>query len=222
MPENNIANGGERRVFLLSPANSGGKRARMLVRRAAAFPLALQLRDSGAPLADVFTFMSGLYFRGKVAYTRAFANPPTGVAGGMVITTSRGLVPMDEVVSIEDIEEFARVPIGVGSEPYRSALERTSCELSGRLDACADEAVVVLLGSIATGKYIDLLADVFGPRLRFPAEFIGRGDMSRGGLMLRCADDARELDYVPFDGRVRHGPRPPKLEPLRRGRAVRR
>ncbi|HEY1418317.1 MAG TPA: hypothetical protein VGF41_10440, partial [Myxococcaceae bacterium] len=56
-----------RRVFLLSPARCDGIRMSMLRRPAAAFPLALRLRtDPGAPLGDVFTFTSGLYFRGKV------------------------------------------------------------------------------------------------------------------------------------------------------------
>jgi hypothetical protein len=33
--------------------------------------------------------------------------------------------------------------------------------------------------------------------------------------MLRCADEGRELSYVPVAGAVRHGKRPPKLEPRR-------
>jgi hypothetical protein len=39
--------------------------------------------------------------------------------------------------------------------------------------------------------------------------------MSRGGLLLRCVRDRRELEYVPVLGAVRHGPRPPRLEPVR-------
>jgi hypothetical protein len=71
----------------------------------------------------------------------------------------------------------------------------------------------VLLGSIATGKYVDLLLEVFGDSLRFPSDFAGRGDMSRGGLLLRCVDARRELAYAPIDGAPRHGPRPPRLGP---------
>jgi hypothetical protein len=78
------------------------------------------------------------------------------------------------------------------------------------------ETEVVLLGSIATGKYVDLLGRVFGDRLRFPGDFVGRGDMSRGGLLLRCSREGRELEYRPVAGAVRHGARPPKLEPIRR------
>jgi len=33
--------------------------------------------------------------------------------------------------------------------------------------------------------YVGALAAAFGDRLRFPVEFVGRGDMSRGGLLLR-------------------------------------
>jgi predicted kinase len=70
---------------------------------------------------------------------------------------------------------------------------------------------VVLLGSVATPKYVEPLLEIFGERLMFPQEFVGRGDMSRGGLMLRCASEMRELTYVPVAGAVRHGARPPKL-----------
>jgi hypothetical protein len=74
----------------------------------------------------------------------------------------------------------------------------------------------VLLGSIASGKYADVLLEVFGTRLKFPVSFVGRGDMSRGGLMLRCVAAGQELEYVPVAGAVRHGPRPPRLTPSRR------
>ena len=74
----------------------------------------------------------------------------------------------------------------------------------------------MLLGSIATGKYVDTLTATFGERLLFPEEFVGRGDMSRGGLMLRCAASGMELKYVPALGATRHGPRPAKLPKLAR------
>jgi hypothetical protein len=57
---------------------------------------------------------------------------------------------------------------------------------------------------------------VFGRRLVFPSTFVGRGDMSRGGLLLRHARDGRELEYEPVVGAVRHGKRPPKLERIAR------
>jgi hypothetical protein len=74
---------------------------------------------------------------------------------------------------------------------------------------------VVLLGSIASPKYVDLLLPVFGEKLMFPPDFVGRGDMSRGGLMLRCVAADTELEYTPVAGAIRHGRRPPKLEPIR-------
>jgi hypothetical protein len=73
----------------------------------------------------------------------------------------------------------------------------------------------VLLGSVASGKYVDLLLPIFGDRLMFPIHFVGRGDMSRGGLLLRCVTAGLELEYVPLKGAIRHGQRPPRLEPLR-------
>jgi hypothetical protein len=72
---------------------------------------------------------------------------------------------------------------------------------------------VVLLGSIASDKYVNVLLDIFGEALLFPREFVGRGDMSRGGLMLRQVEDREELEYIPVAGAVRRGGRPAKLMP---------
>ena len=73
-------------VFLLSPANCSGKRAGYLLNGKSETPLAERLRSrAGAPIGDVFTFMSALYFRGKIAYASAFAKPPQGWNGVQVI-----------------------------------------------------------------------------------------------------------------------------------------
>ena len=69
----------------------------------------------------------------------------------------------------------------------------------------------MLLGSVASPKYVDILIGIFGERLRFPVDFVGRGDMSRGGLLLRKAREGVELPYVPVAGAVLHGSRPPRL-----------
>jgi hypothetical protein len=61
-----------KRIFFLSPAHSGGKRAAMLTRPGATFELARQVQIGAASLGDVFAFCSGLYFRGKLAYARRF------------------------------------------------------------------------------------------------------------------------------------------------------
>ena len=201
-------------IFILSPARLDGKRARVLLSPRARFPLAEALRDSGgAQLGEVFSFLSGLYFRGKLAYANAFANPPHRAPAALIITTHRGLWSPSECVWRVDLEAFGQVDLSRADERFRSPLRDDAKALSRRI---ADTTRIVLLGSIASGKYVDPLVEVFGERLVFPIDFVGRGDMSRGGLMLRCARDGRELEYVPVAGAIRRGVRPPKLAPLRR------
>jgi hypothetical protein len=185
----------------------------MLLRRQAAFPLAQQVRGpEGAPLGEVFSFLSGLYFRGKHTYARAFARPPVGWPGVFVITAGEGLRPAEEAVTIDRLRRFSRTDIGDTPPRYRRPLLRDAHALAR--DLATSE--FILLGSIATGKYVDILSEAFGERLRFPRDFVGRGDMSRGGLLLRCAREGRELEYVPVAGAVRHGERPPKLPKIPR------
>jgi hypothetical protein len=185
----------------------------------ASFALAQQLRGGkGAPLGDVFSFVSGLYFRGKLAYARRFARPPDPddpiVAGGvLVITPNAGLRAAGTHVTLDSMRAFATVDIDVRNPRYSKPLVRSARAVN---EAAGPECEVVLLGSIASGKYVELLLPIFGDRLLFPPSFIGRGDMSRGGLMLRCVLAELELDYGPLAGAVRHGARPPKLEPLRK------
>jgi hypothetical protein len=194
---------------LLSPAHCGGERARLIFNPAAHFDLAVRLRAaSGAPLGEVFAFLSGLYFRGKLAYAEAFARPPAGQGGVLVITPTDGLVPAEEAVDSARLRRFAEVDIDAGNARYVEPLLRDARRLAPLLGARGD---VVLLGSIATGKYLDPLLEVFGERLCFPADFVGRGDMSRGGLLLRCARAGAELDYVRVRGAARRGARPPRL-----------
>ena len=202
----------KQRVFLLSPANTAGIRARMLFNPNASFELAVQLRSGrGVPIGEVFSFLSGLYFRGKLAYAEAHARPPRGVPGVHVITSSRGLVPPDTPVTITDLNEFASVPIDLDEPRYRIPLTRDARALASR----TPKAEVILLGSVATGKYVDVFLETFGDCLCFPAAFVGRGDMSRGGLMLRHLEADAELEYIPVAGAVRKGSRPPRLEKLR-------
>jgi hypothetical protein len=202
-----------RRIFLLSPASCAGKRAGWLIREEAAFPLASSLRGAeGAVIGEVFSFVSGLYFRGKLAYANAFGRSAGELPATLVITPTRGLLPPESRVTAGDLREFASVAIGLEEGRYRRPFERDARRLAAAL-APGDE--VVLLGSVATGKYVDPLLAFLGPRLLFPAEFPGRGDMSRGGLLLRCARSGDELPYVPVQGAVRHGPRPPKLAPIK-------
>ena len=199
------------RIFLLSPAHCGGERARLLFRPEARFELALKLRTpQGATLGEVFSFLSGLYFRGKIAYARRFACPPADVEGQLVITTNRGLMSADEYVTLADLKQMGCVDIDATVRRYRTPLVRSVKLLRERIGR---DCHAVLLGSIATGKYVDILSRHLGEQLRFPSEFIGRGDMSRGGLMLRCVEAGRELTYIPLAGTVRRGARPAKLAP---------
>jgi hypothetical protein len=202
------------RLFLLSPANSGGERMALVLSPRAAFPLARAVQSEGATLGEVFRFASGLYFRGKLAYAEAFARPPPGLPGALVIVPGAGLAPPDARVRERDLRAFAEVPVDAREPRFRLPLERDACLVAERLGP-RDE--VVLLGSIASDKYVEPLLRVFGARLRFPLEFVGRGDMSRGGLMLRAARAGVELTYAAIEGAVRHGPRPPRLPRLARG-----
>lgn len=197
------------RVFLLSPARSAGARADLLHSPKAGFELAWRLqRGERIPIGEIFTFLSGLYFRGKLKYAQKFARPPRRTPGVRVITSDRGLLPADTAISLDDLRAFSSVPIDGADPRYREPLARDARELA-RYRRCE----YVLLGSISSGKYVDVLLEALGERLLFPADFVGRGDMSRGGLLLRSVRDGTELGYLPIAGAVRRGPRPPKLAP---------
>lgn len=184
------------RIFLLSPASCGGKRAALLFNARANFTIAQRVRStSGAPLGEVFSFLSGLYFRGKLTYARTFENPASDTISGIhIITPSDGLCQPDLMVTLEDLKAFAEVPIDVKEARYRVPLERDAAALADQIGANCE---VVLLGSVATGKYADVLLPIFGDRLRFPEEFLGHGDMARGGMLLKRAASGVELAYIP-------------------------
>ncbi len=132
-----------------------------------------------------------------------------------MITSCAGLLHPETAVRREDLRRYARVPISLTEPAYRRPFVRDARRLLREMPA---DAAVVLLGSIATDKYCGILLEVFGERLLFPSAFVGRGDMSRGGLLLRAARDGNELEYVPVANAVRHGPRPEKLDPTTRVR----
>ena len=180
------------RVFLLSPAHCGGKRASYLLNERATFDLARRLRaPTGVTLGEAFSFVSGLYFRGKLAYSGKFAHAPAGLPGAQVITTNRGLLPPETSVRLPDLREFGAVDIRADDPRYRAPVDRDLVPLA------MPGLEVVLLGSVATGKYVDVLLEALGERLIFPIEFLGRGDMSRGALLLRAVREERELQYAP-------------------------
>jgi hypothetical protein len=186
----------------------------MVMSPEAGFALAHQLRTDGASLGELFSFVSGLYFRGKLAYARRFARPmdPTEpiVGGGvLVITPNAGLRSAETSVTLSSFRTFGSTSIDASNPDYRRPLEHSARALR---EAVGSDCEVVLLGSIASDKYVGVLMPLFGEKLLFPTTFVGRGDMSRGGLMLRTVDSGLELDYAPIAGAVRHGARPPKLE----------
>jgi hypothetical protein len=182
----------QRRIFLLSPANISGIRAKLLLGESASSPLAQRLRREGAPLGEVFSFISGLYFRGKLAYARAYADAPPGLPGVVVITAARGLLSPDKIITLQELCEISSIPIDATELRYRVPLEQDAHLLC---KAMGPDCEAVLLGSIATPKYLEPLVGVFGSRLMFPAEFVGRGDMSRGAMLLRCVREGMQLRY---------------------------
>jgi hypothetical protein len=174
----------------------------------ATFPVAARLRGEGLPIGELFAHMSGLYFRGKITYAQKFGR-------AFVITPDEGLIPAETTITCQRLIRFADGDISLENPRYRAPLERTARDLSSAMEV---NSQFVLLGSVASEKYVAVLSEIFGSRLVFPADFIGRGDMSRGGLLLRAAAASLELNYIPVIGAVRHGARPPRLDPSTRPR----
>jgi hypothetical protein len=186
------------KVFLLSPASLTGVRARQMTSKAAQFAVARLYRSpGGVAIEDAFAFMSALYFRGKIAYARHF-----GEKGGIfVIAPGFGLVPAGWTIDPERMKKLRRTKVDVNSPAYRKPLEHDARQLAATLE---EDGKVVLLGSVATGKYVDVLRPILGERLLFPASFAGLGDMSRGAIMLRAVRSGEELEYTTLDS-PRHG-----------------
>ncbi|MGZ8866810.1 MAG: hypothetical protein ACXW2P_00600 [Thermoanaerobaculia bacterium] len=186
------------KVFLLSPASLNGIRAKQLMSPRAKFDAAQLYRSpEGVPIAIAFAFMSALYFRGKIAYAMHFTEP----GHVFIIAPGFGLVPPDWRITEDRMKVMRRTPVDVSKRTYVKPLVRDASEIA----TTKPDSEVVLLGSVATGKYVDVLQPVFGDRLRFPAAFAGLGDMSRGGLMLRAVRAGRELEYTTLSS-PRHRP----------------
>ncbi len=187
---------GRRTIFLLSPANASGIRGQRLLGEDGKSPLAERMRQSGAPVGDVYQFISSLYFRGKLAYARQFTNPPLGVPGVHIITGA-GLILPETSVTLEELRRISATAIDANNSAYRLPLDR---DLFLLRQLAGFETDVILLGSIATRKYVTPLLAVFGERVLFPKDFLGRGDMSRGSLLLHCCSTMSTLDYLPATG----------------------
>ncbi|HEX7153137.1 MAG TPA: hypothetical protein VF618_16745 [Thermoanaerobaculia bacterium] len=191
------------KIFLLSPASLNGLRAKLLTSPRATFALALRYQSAdGVEIGDAFAFMSALYFRGKLAYARRFAVPSPVVGGDaiFVITSGYGLVSTDWRLTPERLKRMQKIDVDAASRSYTKPLREHADILHRALES---DAQVVLLGSVATGKYVDVLKPILGTRLRFPMHFAGLGDMARGGLMLRAARAGIELEYTTLDGNRR-------------------
>lgn len=196
-----------RRLFLLSPAKINGARIKLLLNRRAPFALAREFHARGLPLADIFSFASALYFRGKITYARHFADAAEGDLI-RVITATGGLLDPDRILKPAELRGLGAVDIHEDDPRYHEPLRRDARKLARRL---VPDGAAILLGSIATAKYRDVLLEVYDDRLVFPGDFVGRGDMSRGGLMLRAARSGIELPYTRVRGAILKGKRAPRL-----------
>ena len=179
------------RIFLLSPANAAGIKGQRLLNSTSQCDLALRLRNSGAPLGEIYRFISSLYFRGKLAYAERFRNPPRGVAGVHIITGG-GLMLPETVVTLADLRRISSTSIDARNAEYRIPLDADLVRLR---EAAGPDTSIILLGSVATTKYLTPLKETFGNRLLFPRDFLGLGDMSRGSMLLRCCERGSELAY---------------------------
>jgi len=193
-----VGNQSKRRIFLLSPANLKGVRAQRLCQPECVAELSSRLRAGRATLGELFSFTSSLYFRGKLAYARTFGASYPRVEGCYVITSSRGLLLPDTFVDLAMLKELSAIAdVDPEDDRYRIPLERDAIALNEKLEHAGE---VILLGSVATPKYVKPLLAVFGTRLLFPSAFAGRGNMSRGGLLLRAVREGQELTYMSIAG----------------------
>jgi hypothetical protein len=182
------------RIFLVSPANAKGTRGTRLLRPGSSSPLAARLRQpEGVPIGEVFTFLSTLYFRGKAAYAERFATPPAGLPGTLVIAPGLGLRPPSHPVTLDELLDMTKVDVHEKNVRHADVLAADAARL---LRDSGGTTEFVLLGSLATSKYVQPLLGVFGYRLLFPCAFVGQGDMSRGELLLRAVREGKELDYA--------------------------
>jgi hypothetical protein len=166
----------------------------------AGFDAALRYRSpEGVMIAEAFAFMSALYFRGKIAYALHFG----GADNTRVIAPGFGLVAPTWMITQERMKKLQKTDVDMRDRVYVKTLRDTATKLATSIE---DDTQVVLLGSVATGKYVDVLLPIFGDRLRFPAAFAGLGDMSRGGLLLRAVRANRELEYTTLDAPRHRGP----------------
>lgn len=110
-----------------------------------------------------------------------------------MIVPGLGLRSADTPIDLDGLCGVGRIPVDLDEPRYAGPLRRDAAQLAGGL---GPGDVAVLLGSLATPKYVEPLLDAFDDRLRVPEEFVGLGSMSRGSLLLRRAEQGRELTYI--------------------------
>ena len=206
------------RVFLLSPANCGGARAKQVLSPDAHFALAEELRSPcGAMLGDVFTFVSGLYFRGKLTYALHFAAPPSPRirSSAAASSSSRRARVFAAPTRWSLMRRCRRLPGATCTPTMPATVGRSSAAPACSSARSGPAARSCSLAASRRRKYVDVLLEIFGDRLRFPVEFVGRGDMSRGGLLLRKVREGTELEYVPVAGAVLRGNAAAEASPAR-------
>jgi hypothetical protein len=122
-------------VFLLSPASPASVRAEQLTSPRARFGAALRFRsEEGVPIEEAFSFMSSLYFRGKITYARHFALPPPelGDTGIFVIAPGFGLVPPSWCITGERMKKLRKTPVDLKNRSYCEPLRQHARQLFPR------------------------------------------------------------------------------------------
>ncbi|HVS65001.1 MAG TPA: hypothetical protein VMT85_16025 [Thermoanaerobaculia bacterium] len=188
-------------TFLISPASLHGVRGRRLLAPGASGVWPRRLRG-GAPIGELFTAVSSLYFRGKLAYALRFG----GAGGTLVIAPGVGLVTPEWRLDREAALRMSEIRVRSSEDAYRRPLEQALRRL---LDETGGD--FVFLGSLATDRYLAVLAPLLGSRLLTPAALYGMGNMRRGSVLLEAAESGEELEYVPCrPPQARRSKRPPE------------
>ena len=150
----------------------------------------------------------------QATYASRFGRPPPSLPPALVITPTRGLQSPSLPISRSLIEEFASLD---WHRPTRAFWIRSSRVRVSFVHRSSQRCAWSCSGASRRAGTSSRWRASSRAGCNYPAEFVGRGDMSRGGLLLRHAEEGRELDYVPLAaGLTRHGAKPPKLPPLPR------
>jgi hypothetical protein len=190
-------------IFLISPANMSGVRGARLLCETGTGDIHTRLKGEGVELGEVFTHVSSLYFRGKLEYGNAFGGTLSGSSGAYIITPNAGLMSPKTKVRLEELRAICNTEINAGNEQFCRPLESDIRRLREKCEGSR----FVLLGSIATPKYVEPLMRVLEGDLFYPSAFAGLGDMSRGALLLQCVRTQVELDYTRYGPAARRNKR---------------